>query len=272
MGAPWMLRLFAPVAREGGVRLRQRASSFHLGVHAAAILIGCVLWGVALPPRAAAECPTSTINLPCTFPGIHVSTTAAAMDTVCIFYPPYANFRAGFDLPDGTISLWLDALSSSVAGDVRMVERYVLTGPPAGTPISFTVSMQLAATLELDNFSDIPISVSGTARLELDGVVIAQASKTRSCLGYGNCTTTGDLPTTLSASVQIPSGQEFEIASSLAGSVTTAVTFNRPGFAIIDGGVQFGNLPPGVTLAACHDVPTPVSQATWGSVKARYRP
>ncbi len=173
------------------------------------------------------------------------------MDTGCISYDPnFRDVQTAFNLPLGTIHLALYPTGFASSGETRMAERYILIGPSPGTPVAFTLHMPVTATIFVVG-DDVPTSASGTAKLELDGVVVAQASETHSCHDYFVCTTTGNLSTTLSAGVTIPSHQPFQLVTRLTGGVNGNIA--NPGNVHIDGTVHFDDLPAGVTLVPCHD-------------------
>ena len=235
--------------REDAGHPRRWASRVRFNSLGKALVLCCALGSASLPSRASADCPTSTITLPC--PWTSIATTAAARDTGCSYYSPdFQEAQAAFNLPLGTIDISLYPPFGGSSGEIHMAERYMLTGPPAGTPITFTLRLPVTATIAVVG-SDVATSASGTASLELDGVVIAQASETRSCHDYFDCTTTGNLSTTLSAGAEIPSGQAFQLVTRLTGSVSGAII--NPGSVRIDGTVHFDDLPPGATLLSCHD-------------------
>jgi hypothetical protein len=91
---------------------------------------------------------------------------------------------------------------------------------------------------------------SGTARLEVDGVVLAQASEVRDCTDFFSCTTTGNLTTSLSAPLSIPAWQEFVIVTRLSASVSGGI--QNPGTADIEAGLHFDDLPAGIAVVSCH--------------------
>lgn len=97
-----------------------------------------VLAGFVVVPRwalAQVECPASTLSLAST---CQISTTAAQFDTTC---RPYSHngvrVRGHFDLMADVLGLTVElpAYIGPESGQIRVADRYRLTGPPAGTPI-----------------------------------------------------------------------------------------------------------------------------------------
>jgi hypothetical protein len=186
-------------------------------------------------------CPTSSITLL----GCGTSSTqAAAMDTQCIFTQD-----AHFDLVADTLGLALQPEGFQGNGEVAAAERYRIVGPSPGTPVSLALRMPISATLYVTS-SDTPGTSSGTAKLEVDGVVLAQADEVRDCCCEFQCTTTGQLTTSLTAVVSIPAGQDFVVVTRLSASVRGGIPY--PATAHIEAGFHIDDLPAGVGVVSCH--------------------
>jgi hypothetical protein len=232
------------------------------------VLISTVVmtsWSSAQTP-----CPTSTMTLP---DGCTIATTNAALDTTCPPQPYWTRGRGHFDLDADQLGLALDYRSSPCCGDlsgrVRAADRHRLVGAPAGTPIPLTIRLQTAASI-VAGASDFDASATGSGALEVDGVVVAQATQTTVCDGdplFPICTTTGNV-STVSADLVIEAEQEFTLVAELSGRANGTFAFAAVS---MESTIHFDGLPPGVTVVSCHDAPVPVRAASWGTLKTRYR-
>ena len=224
--------------------------------------------GISTPPATAAECPTSSFQVDAPYPyACDVQTNEATFDTTC--GSTFTRGRGHFDLVQRTIGLSL--LAGAMEGGtvtLDVAERFLPIGPPPGTPITCTLRMPVSASVSAYGDIDTPASAKGSAQLEVDGAVVAQASEHRLCYA-SDCTITGNLTTTLSTTLEITSGQAFLVLATVSAN---GGGYN-PGSArvTIDAGLQFDGLPVGVAIVSCHEGATPTRNATWGSIKALYR-
>jgi hypothetical protein len=177
-----------------------------------------------------------------------VSTQVAAMDTSC--GPEQAPWENGrFDLLADTLGLGVQPPGFGGSGEVAAAERYRIVGAAPGTPIPFTLRMPISAVLFVFP-SDLHAMSSGTAKLEVDGVVLAQASEVRDCTDAFTCTTTGNLTTSLTAALSLPAWREFVVVARLSASVNGGIA--NPGTVDIAAGLHFDDLPAGIAVVSCH--------------------
>ena len=209
-------------------------------------------------------CPTSSMQFGCS-----ALTNAAQYDSTCGTPGFTGTVRVHFDLAQRTLGM--DATTPvsffSPSGSMRVAEIYRLVGGTPGTPVTFNIRMPVAATLYVPFFDDNGRAAAG-ASLEVDGVVVAQASESYAC-SFSNCTTTGSLSAPLLAQVTIPVGQDFVLVAGLTASVR--ISGSNSGQARAEANFQFEGLPLGTSVVSCHDGLTPALRSTWGDVKVRYR-
>ena len=212
-------------------------------------------------------CPSST------FAGgsWNISTTQAVFDTTCPVQPSFnGRVRGHFDLTTDQLGLNVAQPSGylDVHGHLRVADRHRLVGLPAGTPVSFSIRLSTAASV-IAFGSDFPTWASGTARIEVDGNLVAEATQRRSCDGdefFPTCTTTGDVAT-VTANLIIEAEREFQLTADLRGGISLGGSHSVG----LESTLHFDGLPPGVTVVSCHDAPVPVRATTWGTLKTRYR-
>lgn len=221
-----------------------------------------------LPPAiatgAATVCPASSAQ----FNGCAALTQAVQYDSTCGTYGWSGTVRVHFDLVQMTLGINADTpLPNFIpSGSMRVADIYRLVGGTPGTPVAFNIRMPVAAAFYVPPW-EYGSQASAGASLEVDGVVVAQASETYACT-FGNCTHTGSLSAPLLAQVTIPVGQDFVL---VAGLTALVHVFGSGGFARAEASFQFEGLPPGISIVSCQDGLTPVRHGSWGDLKLRYR-
>src|SRR5258706_977444 len=172
----------------------------------------------AFPPTPATAadtvCPASSMQ----FFYCSGLTRAAQYDSTCGAPGLSGTVRVHFDLAQKTLGMDATTIPFfSPSGSMRVADIYRLVGGATSTPVTFNIRMPVTAALYVPSFESNSQAAAG-ASLEVDGVVVAQASESYAC-SFGNCTTTGSLSAPLLAQVTIPVGQDFVMVAGLTASV-----------------------------------------------------
>lgn len=227
------------------------------------VLAAGAMFPPALANGAATVCPASSMQ----FFYCSGLTHAAQYDSTCGAPGFSGTVRVHFDLAQKTLGMDATTIPlSSPSGLIRVADIYRLVGGTPGTPVTFSIRMPVTAAFHVPAFEDNSQATAG-ASLEVDGVVVAQASESYAC-SFGNCTTTGSLSAPLLVQVTIPQGQDFVL---VAGLTASAKVSGGGGYARPEASFQFEGLPPGTSVVSCHDGLTPADRSTWGNLKLRYR-
>lgn len=141
-------------------------------------------------------------------------------------------------------------------------DRYVVVGPPIGTPVALTARLIVSGS----TFGSCSFSCSGGS------VSISLADSGGVPLTFGKSQQSGPISGMLDLSLTKNSGQPFRLDWTLHGSSFKA-DFNR-GLANATATLSF-LVPPGVRIQSCSGflgtVATPALAGSWGSLKIRYR-
>ena len=236
----------------------------------AGLFLGAAIAALAAPGAAsravAASCPASIVYL-ANYSGTgEFSIDSFVYDTTVVPVPEYPDVwreHVAFDRTQGWLSI--DANSSGrMNASVRVVERFDITGVPAGTPVDATLEWRL------DGWSTQSCGGAGCG-LRFEGTLSTGGNSTTADAnhqgpGYGR---TLPLATTLSLPVHFVAGTPIEAQFFLdfgCGPGAGGVHVEGRGTYAVSG------LPPEVHAVTCPgtDV-TPARRPTWGSLKVRYR-
>ncbi len=222
------------------------------------MLLACLALPVATLAQSAPPCPASLYqaawgdSIPFTGPTLVFSIPDAA-----------GRERSGsFDLPSGRLASRL-GMGNVGWTFVRAVDRFDVTGVPAGTAVP------LVAALDVDGYSEtscIGPSCGGWfgAHLYGAGVVVEQQ-----VTAHGSPTGRTDLVTTLTLPVTIVAGTGLVLGFELYEFVAAGVTGGGGG----SGTIRFIGVPAGANVVSCesYSLATPTRSASWGSLKTLYR-
>jgi hypothetical protein len=216
---------------------------------AIAVVFACSA-GLAVPARAATNCPLNTLtsnNLTTTSTD---PTGTLVHGANCFFFGGSSSGNCSYDLPAGRLSASASVFTfeCGASASVTAHDRYTLMGPDSSIGVTF--GAQLHAFMS--GFG------SGNGQMSLnDGT--ANAASISSSTG----------------SITIPlvnrAGHTFELY--LAASVGVGGEFS--GGYSVSGSLEFFGLPAGFSIVSCQglvsDSPVPALRSSWGRVKAIYR-
>ena len=214
-----------------------------------AMIIGIALLTLAplalqASPSVAQTCPSSQFA----FGACDLATSAATLDTTCRL--GFAPSHGWFDLGADTLGLDLSADFGGMTSTLTVLERFRIVGPPPGSPVGFTLKAPVTGDVNA-RADDITTRATGSARLELDGVLVAEAMKQATCGGY-ECSSTGNLNTVLSGGVSVLAGADFVVRARLVASTSGSGFISSPGSAWVRAGLRFDDLPAGAAVISCH--------------------
>jgi len=158
---------------------------------------------------------------------------------------------------DGGAGFWLDA-----------VDRYRVTGLPAGTPV--TVVAHFRVNVQLNLSCGYYPTGSGAASLRHGTSESSISVGFPSCNPpYGNCCgRSASRAEDLAVTIAINAEDEFVLTASISA-------YMNWGTAWTNGTLSFSDIPQGASVVSCkafqQDAPTEVRSASWGQIKTRYR-
>jgi len=221
-----------------------------MGRRGFATLAAVILLWTTKPQVSWADCPLSCIDVAvpsCTTDGIRSASTAGTHGS--------GPGQGSYNLPAGTLSA--SGTPSTFGGGARVDARdnYQVLGIAAGTPLSFTVELE--------------INAQGSNTVYFSATLLEGASNQQT-FNYSN----GGQPFyfvnhLLVVPVNRAAGEVFQVASTViagTGQSSSAAT---------SGALRFAGLPPGAKVVSCQgylqDFPVPALPASWGALKAQYR-
>jgi hypothetical protein len=211
-------------------------------------------------PASADECPPPAFVTLYRDSGGPFTVDASSYDTSYVnTYAQYAN-----------ISLDRNARRVALSGgpggrftaEVRLVERFDVSGVPPGTPVNALV------TFSLDGFAESGCGGSGCGIFFDWWLATATDSVTASASITGPGIVHRTLPPLLTLPVTMVSGTPFEVSFRACFRTPGGSAARAEGVGIY----AITGLPAGVRAVTCEGTnATPVRRATWGGVKATYR-
>jgi hypothetical protein len=203
-----------------------------------------------LAGRTGADCPSNQLTSSTSAP---VSWTTAVKETTIGYVDAFS--RARSDWTRDSLYFYCASEFMPGAGTFDATERFTLVGPPAGTPATFSVYLQLNGRATA-NLSDFLVHAHASASLLVNGAVVDSAAVSVAC---GNYECIGGqnafdshprLPATLAGTVSVIAGQEFPVSAHFAGSGDG----NLPYASSVEIGakLQFAGVPAGSAIVSCH--------------------
>lgn len=217
--------------------------------------------GATPGPAQSAGCPDSFLQITKRFDAPVPSSAPARDSSVVVTGPDGVPrvLRAAYDIPGGTVRVWVEPVGFCAVMS-RVVDRFVVTGAPPGTPIALVALLDVDG--DLSGCSGTRCSARFGGSIQNGGVVAEE---------YVDVTTARqELHTTLQYPVTLLAGNETELGFEIRFTVGAGSIYSGSG----SGRIRFSGLPPGTSLVSCNGYaafPVPVRPGTWGGIKTAYR-
>lgn len=229
---------------------------------AVALAITCAIC-IAAPPRkvdaSPSGCPSSIVYLYSYHASEPFPVDSPTYDTTFV---DINTAHIEFDRTVGEMSLAANS-GGRLFAEVRVIERFDVTGVPPGTPVTALIQFRLDGWAQYDcGGSGCGVALVGTLTVGPDSVS-ANASFSGPRRIYLPLVTSLTIPVTFHAGT--PVRAEFFLGYESAPGADLTEASVAASYGVI-------GLPPGVRAIACYgaDV-TPVRKATWGELKSIYR-
>jgi len=139
-------------------------------------------------------------------------------------------------------------------------DRFTVSGPPDGTPVSFTAAVRLIGF--------------GYGRLTLNAFIREGQNNSLTydqTFNVNPIDGTANVDTVLAVIVSTTVGTDFSIDHAVFADASQT----RPSAAVLSTELSFSGLPPDSRVTSCNgymqDFPAPARPASWGAIKTRYR-
>ena len=213
---------------------------------------------------ARAQCPSSTLSCyPVT------SSQQAIIDLVC----PNDGGVIHINLITGMFSASGSGSSHGGRGEFTAMDRYTLSGLPAGTPATITAKLHLTGStasgcVPLNSTSWPQGTVSGGFYYSGTYNTVSVSSPLTQCSGASCCTGPASMNQDVTRSISCLAGQAFDLGTTLFAGASG-------GGSNISGTLTFESLPAGASIVSCQgftqSAPVAANATSWGKLKQIYR-
>ena len=223
----------------------------------ALLLAAAASFGAASLAQAA-TCPTDTV---CTSDGCEIINSPSHERSV---FDIYGSSSAGYDLKQTGAYIFQLAVGGpgdldAGSGSVNASDTYVISGLPAGTPVTFHVSLLVTGDV---NMSCYGYSATADASIREAGAGMVQVT-TSGAACYSN-----GISQPIGFNLTKTVGEPFTLGFAASADVVG-------GSVSVYGSLAFTNLPPATTITSCQGFvtggATAAARHSWGELKLRYR-